>query len=306
MTRTFVIGARGSKLSLAQVQIVVDALRAAHPAVAIDVREIRTEGDRSAAPLSQIGGLGVFTKALEDALLAGDIDIAVHSLKDLPPRLPDGLTLAAIPERASVLDALVTRDGSRLADLRSGARIGTGSERRSVQLKALRSDIDPVEIRGNVPTRIAKVESGDYDGAVLAVAGLDRLGLTHKIAQTFTIGEMCPAVGQGALGIETRADDSETIDLVHAIDHAPTRIAVTAERAFLDRLGAGCRMPVGAYAIVEGDWLRLRGAIGADGHISHQELSDRMTDAADAAELGARVADAMFGSIAEHGKNQRD
>ena len=230
MTRTFVIGARGSKLSLAQVQLVVDALRAFRPDVAIEVREIKTEGDRSAAPLSQIGGLGVFTKAIEDALLAGTIDIAVHSLKDLPPRLTDGLTLAAIPERASVLDALVTRDGTRLADLPSGARIGTGSERRAVQLKAMRPDLETAEIRGNVPTRISKVDAGDYDGVVLAVAGLDRLGLTEKIAQIFSVDEMCPAVGQGALGIETRADDAETLALVRAIDHADTRTAVTARR----------------------------------------------------------------------------
>src|SRR4051812_29562995 len=170
MTRTFVIGARGSALSRRQVEIVVEALRAGRQDAAIDVREIKTEGDRSRAPLSQIGGLGVFTKVLEDALLAGTIDIAVHSLKDLPPRLTDGLTLAAIPERGDVRDALVSRGGKRLEQLPSGARIGTGSERRSAQLKALHADIVPVEIRGNVPTRIAKVESGEYDAAVLAVA----------------------------------------------------------------------------------------------------------------------------------------
>lgn len=295
MTRTFVIGARGSKLSLAQVRIVVDALRIARPEIAIDVREIKTEGDRNAAPISEIGGLGVFTKAIEDALLAGTIDIAIHSLKDLPPRLPDGLMLAAIPERADVRDALVSRDGRALAELPSGARIGTGSERRSVQLKALRADIVPVGIRGNVPTRIAKVEAGEYDGAVLAVAGLDRLGLSHEIAQTFTIDEMCPAVGQGALGIEVRADDADTIELVRAIDHAPTRIAVTAERAFLDRLGAGCRMPVGAYGAVDGDQLSLRGSIGDGEQIIRQILRSHV---AEAAALGARLADAMVNPAA--------
>ena len=296
MTRTFVIGARGSKLSRAQVQLVVDALRVWWPDVAIEVREIKTEGDRGAAPLSQIGGLGVFTKAIEDALLAGTIDIAVHSLKDLPPRLPDGLTLAAIPERADVRDALVTRDGRTLAELPPGARIGTGSERRAVQITALRTDIEPVEIRGNVPTRIAKVESGNYDAAVLAVAGLDRLGLHAKIAQTFTIEEMCPAAGQGALGIEVRADDAETIDLVRQIDHPDTHVAVTAERAFLDRLGAGCRMPVGAYATASGDTLVIRGIIGSDsGIISRHELRGPV---ADARAIGDALADAMLATAA--------
>lgn len=297
MTRTFVIGARGSKLSLAQVQLVVDALRAFRPDVAIEVREIKTEGDRSAAPLSQIGGLGVFTKAIEDALLAGTIDIAVHSLKDLPPRLTDGLTLAAIPERASVLDALVTRDGTRLADLPPGARIGTGSERRAVQLRAMRPDLEPVEIRGNVPTRISKVDAGDYDGVVLAVAGLDRLGLTEKIAQIFSVDEMCPAVGQGALGIETRADDAETLALVRAIDHADTRTAVTAERAFLARLGAGCRMPVGAYATVNESRIHLRAIIGARRQIARGE---RTAPLVDATRLGAELADAMLKTAAQH------
>ena len=156
MTRTFVVGARGSALSLRQVEIVSAALRGAHGNVRLDVREIKTEGDRSSRPLSEIGGLGVFTKAIEDALLAGDVDIAVHSLKDLPPALTPGLVLAAVPERADVRDALVTRDGRRLSELPRGARLGTGSARRAVQLRAMRPDIETAEIRGNVPTRVAK------------------------------------------------------------------------------------------------------------------------------------------------------
>ncbi len=292
MTRTYVIGARGSKLSLAQVRIVCDLLRATHPDVALDVREIKTEGDRSAAPLSEIGGLGVFTKAIEDALLAGTIDIAVHSLKDLPPRITDGLVLAAIPERASVLDALVMRDGARLADLPAGARIGTGSERRAVQLKAMRPDIETADIRGNVPTRIAKVDAGDYDGVVLAVAGLQRLGLSDRIAQIFTVREMTPAVGQGALGVEVRADDDDAIALVAAIDHFDTRVCVTAERAFLAYLGAGCRMPIGAYATIDGDALTLSAVIGESQDTTFAR-AQRTGPVASASQIGQELAARM-------------
>lgn len=294
MTRTMVVGARGSKLSLAQVAIVVRALRAAHGDVAIDVREIRTEGDRNTAPLSQIGGLGIFTKALEDALLSREIDIAVHSLKDLPPQLPDGLTLGAVPERADVRDALVTADGRGLGDLAPGARIGTGSARRSVQLKELRPDIDPVEIRGNVPTRITKVESGEYDGAVLAMAGLDRLGLASKAVRVFPVEEMTPAVGQGALGVEARMDDVEALELLRAADHAETRAAVTAERAFLARLGAGCRMPVGAYARVIDGELRIDAMIASGETIARKSSGGAI---ASAAVLGDALAGEMMARI---------
>jgi hydroxymethylbilane synthase len=250
--RTFVAGTRGSRLALRQTELVLDALRAAHAGVRIDVREIKTEGDRSAAPLSEIGGLGVFTKAIEDALLAREIDIAVHSLKDLPPRITPRTTIAAVPPRADPRDALVTADGRKLADLPSGARIGTGSERRAVQLRALRPDVEPVQIRGNVDTRIRKVDAGEYDGAVLAMAGLERLGLAARAAQVFEIDEMIPAVGQGALAVQVREDDADALALVRAIDDGATRIAVEAERAFLERLGAGCRLPVGAFAFVKG------------------------------------------------------
>lgn len=285
------IGARGSALSLRQVEIVVNALRSSHADVSIEVREIKTEGDRSSRPLSEIGGLGVFTKAIEDALLSREIDIAVHSLKDLPPALTAGLTLAAIPARADVRDALVTRGGRTLAGLPPGARIGTGSERRAAQLKAMRADIETAEIRGNVPTRIAKVDSGDYDGAVLAMAGLERLGLMARASQIFSVDEMTPAVGQGALGIEVRADDVAAIALVAAIEHADTRAAVTAERAFLARLGAGCRMPVGAHATIAGATITMRAMIGDDNGIGRDEISGA---AGDADALGAKLADRML------------
>jgi hydroxymethylbilane synthase len=263
VTRRLIIGTRGSRLALRQTGIVVDALRDLHgDALDVEIREIKTEGDRSAAPLTEIGGLGVFTKAIEDALLAREIDVAVHSLKDLPPALTDGLVLAAIPPRGDVRDALVARDGATLAHLPPGARIGTGSERRAVQLRRLRDDIEPVSIRGNVDTRIRKVEDGEYDGAVLAMAGLERLGLAARATQVFSVDEMIPSVGQGALAIQVRSDDLEASEIASAIDHAETRACVTAERAFLERLGAGCRLPVGAYAHINADRLLMMAMVG--------------------------------------------
>ena len=297
MSRTFVIGARGSKLSLRQVELVRELLRAVSPEALIDVREIHTEGDRSSAPLSQIGGLGVFTKAIEDALFAKEIDLAVHSLKDLPPQLPDGLVIGAVPERADVRDALVTRDGRRLEELLPGARIGTGSERRGVQLRALRGDVVLAEIRGNVDTRIRKVEEGEYDATMLAMAGLTRLGLEAKAAQVFETAQMLPAVGQAALGIEVRADDAEALALVSGIEHRATRIAVEAERAFLARLGAGCRTPIGAHAAVTGAQLHFEAMIAqSDGRTPRASDTITLHDDTDldaARALGTRLADAM-------------
>ncbi|HYM14662.1 MAG TPA: hydroxymethylbilane synthase [Dehalococcoidia bacterium] len=286
--RTFVIGARGSRLSLRQVELVSDALRAAHPDLSLEVREIRTEGDRSSAPLAEIGGLGVFTKAIEDALLAGDADIAVHSMKDLPAQITVGLTIAAVPARADVRDALVTRGDLTLALLPPGARIGTGSGRRAVLLRALRPDVVTAEIRGNVDTRIRKVESGDYDGAVLALAGLERLGLAHKATHVFSLDEMLPAVGQGALAVQVRADDAEALALVSIIDDAATRACVEAERAYLARLGAGCRQPVGAHAVVDGGELLLKVMIAYGERIVRAEVRG---GTGDAAALGTRAAD---------------
>ena len=288
MSRTFVIGARRSQLSLRQVDIIVTALLAAHPGCRTEFREIVTQGDTSNAPLAQIGGLGVFTKAIEDALLSREIDIAVHSLKDLPPVLPEGLVLGAVPERGDVRDALVTRGARPLAQLRRGARVGTGSARRAVQMKALRPDLEIADIRGNVPTRMAKVESSEYDAIVLALAGLERLMLAEKAAHIFSVDEMIPAVGQGALGVEVRADDAETVDLVRAIDHEPTRIAVTAERALLEHLGAGCRMPIGAFATLFGADLHILAIMGvADGI----RRSERMGPVRNALALARQVAD---------------
>jgi hydroxymethylbilane synthase len=291
MIRTFVIGTRGSRLALRQTDIVRGALLAAHPDARIEVREIKTEGDVSTKPLSVIGGTGVFTKAIEDALLDGGIDIAVHSLKDLPPQIAPGLAIAAVPERGDPRDALVTRDGRQLADLPTGARIGTGSPRRAVQIRALRPDIEPVEIRGNVDTRVRKVDDGDYDAAVLALAGLQRLELEAKTAQVFSAFEMTPAVGQGCLAVEVRADDGDAIALTNAIEHAESRRAADAERAFLARLGAGCRLPVGAWTTpYEGDdVLRIHGMMAAGAQSGILRASEQGA-ISDAAKIGERLA----------------
>ncbi len=254
-SQPFVVGTRGSRLALAQTKLVVDALQAAHPGARFEIRKITTQGDRDTKPLSEIGGQGVFTKAIEDALLRRDIDIAIHSMKDLPPALTDGLVIAAVPTRGDPRDALVTKDGRLLADLTPGARIGTGSPRRAVQIKALRPDVECVEIRGNVDTRIRKVDEGQYDAAVLAMAGLQRLGVAARASQIFSVEEMVPSPGQGALAVQVREGDADAIALCAAIDDAETHLAVTAERAFLEKLGAGCKLPVGAFAV--------RGASGA-------------------------------------------
>jgi hydroxymethylbilane synthase len=293
--RTFVIGTRGSRLALRQTDIVRDLLRAAHPGARVEVREIRTEGDVSTAPLSMIGGAGVFTKAIEDALLAGAIDIAVHSLKDLPPQIASGLAIAAIPERGDPRDALVTRDGRGLSELPRGARVGTGSARRAVQLLALRADLEMADIRGNVDTRVRKVEEGNFDAAILALAGLQRLGLEAKAAQVFSPFEITPSVGQGCLAVEVREDDREALEVVTAIDHTESRRAADAERAFLARLGAGCRLPVGAHtARYEGDdVLRIFGmlAAGSPQRILRASEQGRVGDAT---KIGERLAQSLI------------
>ncbi len=265
--RALVVGTRGSRLALRQTELVIEALRSRRPDLRFETREVRTEGDRRAGEsLARIGGQGVFVKELEAALLRGDVDLAVHSLKDVPAETSVGLVLAAILERGDPRDALVSRDGATLAALAHGARVGTGSQRRAVQLRALRPDLVPVDIRGNVDTRVRKVDQGDVDAAVLAAAGLERLGLLDRAAEVLAPDVMLPAVGQGALAVEARADDAELLELLSAVDHVPTRVACTAERAFLRFLGGGCRLPFGALAEVEGETLRIRGFISdADG-----------------------------------------
>ncbi len=289
-----VAGTRGSRLALAQTELTLQALRDVHPRLQFELREIRTEGDRRPdASLATIGGQGVFVKELEAALLRREIDIAIHSLKDVPAQPAAGLTLACFPQRGDARDALVTPDGRTLAELPPGARIGTGSSRRAVQLRQLRPDIEIADIRGNVDTRIRKVDEGQYDATVLAVAGLERLGLRERAAEVFAADAMIPAAGQGALVLQVRADDKETADLLLPIDHADTRRACQAERAFLARLGGGCRLPFGALAEVDGEELRIRGFI-SDAQGDRTFRANASGSAAEAAATGTRLAEQLL------------
>src|SRR5215217_4745697 len=252
MSRPLVIGSRGSKLALWQADQARERLLLLNPHIDIRIEIIKTTGDVKSDPLSVIGGKGVFTKELEDALLDGRIDLAVHSLKDLPTILPDGLSIAAICEREDPRDALVLRAGSKngsLLHLPEGAVVGTSSQRRLAQLKALRSDVVVRDLRGNVDTRIRKLDEGQYDAVILASAGLVRLGLQNRISARIASSEMLSAVGQGAIAIETRSDNELALETTGKLDHRETRLACLAERSFLRSLGCGCvetRRPCGA------------------------------------------------------------
>ena len=290
MKGTIRLGSRGSPLALAQSRMVAAALEAAHPGLAVPITIIRTEGDRNTdASLTSAGGKGLFVKEIEEALLSGTIDLAVHSLKDLPTELPSGLTLAAIPARHDPHDALIARDVRRVEDLKEGALVATGSPRRQCQLRARRHDLRFVEVRGNVDTRVRKLERGDFDALVLAVAGLERLGLETPGRAAIPTDICLPAPGQGALGLETRADDATTVRLVGALDDPASRGAVTAERAFLAELGAGCLAPAAALARVDGRRLVLEAMFAeSDGATVQRDTASGDVD--DAAALGASLA----------------
>ena len=279
------IGSRGSQLALWQAHWVKDRLGELGHECRIEI--IRTTGDRiQDVPLAKVGTKGLFTKEIEEALLAGTIDLAVHSLKDLPTVLPAGLALAAIPEREDVRDALV---GRTLNGLEPGARVGTSSLRRAAQLRALRPDLRVETIRGNVDTRLRKLSEGQYDAIVLAAAGLRRLGLAARIAELLEPDVMCPAVGQGALAIETRADGGEGQRACERLNHGPTQVAVTAERAVLEALGGGCQVPIGAHAVLEGGAMHLRGVvISPDG--TRLVRRERGGDSAGAYDVGRALA----------------
>jgi hydroxymethylbilane synthase len=288
------IGTRGSKLALAQTNMIRDALLAAHPGLNIAVERITTRGDVILdRPLSAIGDKGLFVTEIEDALRARRIDLAVHSAKDLPSELPPDMAIAAFPRRADPRDALVSRGGLRLADLPAGARLGTSSLRRACQLRHLRPDLRVEDLRGNVDTRLRKLREGLYDAIVLAAAGLERLGLSGEVSEYLDPADMLPAVGQGILAIEIRDDDSATAALLAPLDDPAARVAATAERAFLARIGGGCQVPVAAWARLENDSLALDGLIGArDGRLVRAELAG---PASDPAALGARLAERLLG-----------
>ncbi|MBU4270891.1 MAG: hydroxymethylbilane synthase [Planctomycetes bacterium] len=284
------IGARASALAQWQAEWVAARLR--QRGTEVELVPIATAGDRQSGAVGAIGRQGVFTKEIQHALLEGRIDLAVHSLKDLPTAAIEGLTLAAVPERGPPGDVLVSADGARLDELPRGARIGTGSPRRRAQLLHFRGDLIIKDVRGNVETRLRKLRQGDFDALVLAEAGLHRLGLAEQITQKLPVDIMLPAPGQGALGLETRTEDAPTRRLVAALDHPDTHAAVSAERTMLLALQGGCLAPIAALGRVEDGLLTLAGRVlGRDG--ARMLESADSASPAEAEELGRRVAEAL-------------
>ena len=292
MPNILTIGTRGSALALWQSNAVADMLREAHPGLTISLEIIETKGDKVLdVSLDKIGDKGLFTKELETALMEEKVDLAVHSLKDMQTVLPEGLTLGAVTERAAPEDVLIGLSGVTLQGLRQGATVATGSLRRRAQLLALRSDITVVDLRGNVPTRLQKFHDSDWDGIILARAGLERLELTEEIAQIIPTDLMIPAVGQGALGIEIRKEDEGVRLLVEAIEHPTTRMTTEAERSFLRRLEGGCQAPIAAHATLFEGRLRLKGLIASlDGK---EVVQDSIISQADS-EVGIRLAEKLL------------
>jgi hydroxymethylbilane synthase len=285
------LGTRRSPMAIVQAQLVADAVTRL-TGREVELVGITSQGDVSSQPVTQIGGTGVFVSALRTAVLAGEVDFAVHSLKDLPTEAAEGITLAAVPARDDPRDALVATGGSKLADLPSGARIGTGSPRRAAQLLLLRSDLRPVPVRGNAGTRLAKMESGDLEALVLGLAGLSRIGRLDAVTQIFEPDEMLPCAGQGALAVECSSSREDLVALLACVDDPPSRAATTAERTMLGALQAGCAAPVGAYAAGT-DVLRLRGmVVAADGGMALR--SSASGSPAMAETIGHQVADELL------------
>ena len=287
------IGTRGSALALAQASWVKRQIEEHEPSLAVELRVIKTSGDRFLdTPIQNIGGKGVFTKEIEDALIRQEIDLAVHSLKDLPTRLPLGLALAAIPAREEARDVLVTRDGSTLAELAAAARVGTGSLRRRAQLLHYRSDLSVLALRGNIDTRLKKLDAGEFDALVMAAAGLRRIGRADRIGE-YLADEICvSAVAQGALGLEARSDGNVRERLAFLND-AATCAEIAAERALLDRLNGGCHVPIGARARVAGEQISMIGVVASpDGkNLCRSEIFGSVKEAAD---LGKRLAEQLL------------
>lgn len=290
--RRIVVGTRRSALAMTQTQWVIERLEALGTGHAFAVQPIVTKGDRILdVTLSKIGGKGLFVKEIEQALLDGEADLAVHSLKDLPAEVPDGLVIAAVPPREDPRDALISRDGRRFEELLAGAVVGTSSLRRAAQLLAWRPDVRVVPLRGNVDTRLKRLEAGDFDAIVLAAAGLARMGWLNRVTEFLPPERVIPAVGQGALAVECRADDDEVLALVARLNDCDTERAVRAERAFLHRLNGGCQVPLGAHAVVEGDRVRLTGFVGApDG----SRLIVETADGTEAEEVGVAAAERIL------------
>lgn len=284
-----VIGTRGSPLALWQANWVRSLLLERHPKLQVEIRVIKTSGDKiQDVPLNKIGGKGLFVKEIEEAMLRKEVDIAVHSMKDVPMKLPFGLNISVITERESPFDALVSRKGLPLAEIPEGGRIGTGSLRRMSQLKHHRPDLEMVPLRGNVGTRLDKMEREGLDGIILAASGLHRMGLDDRITEIIDPEILLPAMGQGSVGIEARVYDHRVQELIVPLDHEVTHFTVEAERAFVEVLEGGCQVPIGAYATLEGGVLTVRGRVASlDGALLYKW--DRQGPPADAKKLGREL-----------------
>ena len=291
---TITIGTRGSQLALWQANWVKEAVSRHHPDLTVELVIIKTKGDKILdVPLAKVGGKGLFVKEIEEALLDGRIDLAVHSMKDMPADIPVGLCIGAIPEREEPRDVLITRSGLPLDRLEQGARIGTSSLRRSAQLLRFRPDINIVALRGNLDTRLKKLESEALDAIVLAAAGVRRLGLVDRITQVLDESIMLPAVGQGALCIETRKDDSRIAPVVAVLDDLPTRQVVMGERMFLNRLEGGCQVPIAGHGHIDENGYTLTGLVcDVDG--SHQVKQSRTGPEAQSEQIGLQLAEALL------------
>lgn len=294
MRKKITIGTRGSLLAVTQSTMIKKMIEQQHPGIQIEMEKITTQGDKILdVPLAKVGGKGLFVKELEDALLDGRADLAVHSMKDVPTELPEGLHLGVVTERENPRDAFVSNKYTNIDDLPRGAKVGTSSLRRKSQLVAIRPDLVIEDLRGNVDTRLRKLDEGQYDAIILASAGLNRLGKSDRITSFIDPTQMLPAIGQGALGIELRVNDAELLEGISFLNHPATATAVTAERAFLLRLEGGCQVPIGAYGTTEGDTVTLTGLIASvDGK---EILKEQATaPAADAARMGTELAEKLL------------
>ena len=290
------IGTRGSKLALTQSEWIKERLEKQHSGICVELVKIKTTGDKILdVPLSKVGGKGLFVKEIEEALLESRVDVAVHSMKDVPAELPERLMLSTFPRREDPSDALISTEHQSLDQLPKRARVGTSSLRRGAQLLHLRPDLTIVSLRGNVDTRLGKLKSGDLQAIILAAAGLNRLGLSHVITQTIPFHQLLPAVGQGALGLEVRRGDQKTIDLLDFLNHEDTRTAVAAERAFLKTLEGGCQVPMAGFARIKGSTLSFEGLVAElDGSKIFKETETGTRDQAE--QMGIRVANKLLAS----------
>jgi len=294
MRKEIKIGTRASLLAVTQSTWVKEQIEKHHPGTTVELIKITTKGDKILdVPLAKVGGKGLFVKELEDALLDGRTDLAVHSMKDVPTDLPDGLHLGIVTERENPRDAFISNKYSDVLDLPQGATVGTSSLRRKSQLASLRPDLIIEDLRGNLDTRLRKLDEGQYDAIILAAAGLNRLGMADRITSLFSPVQMLPAIGQGALGIELRKDDVELLEGISFLDHAITATAVAAERSFLLRLEGGCQVPIGAFATADEKSVTLTGLIASvDGR---EILKDQATGPAEkAAEIGTELAEKLL------------